>query len=95
MRINRVMSATAVVLVATASMALANGPKIYPHHSQHNFCPAGLQPVTISGVICCGTPNQSMSYQQALSHPVKKKVRKVHYVRRATQSCPVGTKGCS
>lgn len=71
--------------------------KVYPFNSGANYCPAGLQPITISGVICCGQPNQGMSYQQALAHPVaKKKVRKVrHKVRSARPACTAGTKGCA
>ncbi|KIN61657.1 hypothetical protein Z945_2650 [Sulfitobacter noctilucae] len=70
--------------------------KIYPYHAA-NYCPAGLQPITISGVICCGQPNQHMSYNQMMAHPVAKK--KVHKVRRVVRSarptCLPGTKGCS
>lgn len=69
--------------------------KIYPYHAHANYCPAGLQPITISGVICCGTPNQHVSYQHMLMHPVKKKVHRVHKVRSARPSCQPGTKGCS
>lgn len=81
----------ALAVTAIAGPALAEA-KIYPYHSKHNYCPAGLQPITISGVICCGTPNQSITYQQALRHPVKKK-RHVHKVRHVN-NCPEGTKGC-
>ncbi|WP_299045461.1 hypothetical protein [uncultured Tateyamaria sp.] len=87
-------AATAILLLG-AGAALAQdqaGPKIYAYHSQHNFCPAGLQPVTMDGTICCGRPNQGISYQQALAHSVAKK----RHVRRVKQSsCPVGTKGCT
>jgi hypothetical protein len=70
--------------------------KVYPYASHANYCPAGLQPVTIAGVICCGTPNQHMSYQQVMAHPVRKthKVR-YHKPRTATYSCEVGEKGCT
>ncbi|KIC51404.1 hypothetical protein RA29_02195 [Tateyamaria sp. ANG-S1] len=87
-----ITAATVYALLSTGA-ALADshsGPKIYPYHSQHNYCPAGLQPVTMDGVICCGRPNQHITYQQALAHPVKKRVR---HVRQS--SCPVGTKGCT
>lgn len=65
-----------------------SGPRIYAYKSAENYCPEGLQPVTISGVICCGTPNQTVSYQQMLAHGAVK--------RRVSRSfdCPVGTKGC-
>jgi hypothetical protein len=70
--------------------------KIYPYHGA-NFCPAGLQPVSVGGVICCGSPNQHISYRQALAHPVKKHrhARKHRPVYSAKAHCPAGTKGCS
>ena len=95
MPFTKVMTAAAAFVVLGAGVALAQGqggPKIYAYHSQHNFCPAGLQPVTMDGTICCGRPNQGISYQQALAHAAAKK----RHVRRVKQSsCPVGTKGCT
>ena len=77
-----------------AAQASSQGAKIYPHHGE-NFCPAGLQPVTISGVVCCGVPNQNMSYQQAKMTPAApRKVVKRSVVRRQA-ACQVGTKGCT
>ncbi|WP_420011074.1 hypothetical protein [Tateyamaria sp.] len=93
MRFTQVLMASAAMTLMGAVSAMADTPKIYPVHSKHNYCPADLQPVSMSGVICCGRPNQSMTYQQALAHPVAKK--RVHYVRRSSSSCPVGTKGCT
>lgn len=71
--------------------------KIYPYPSHANYCPAGLQPVTISGVICCGTPNQHMTYQQVKAHPAPRKSHKVRYhtPRTVTYSCVPGEKGCN
>lgn len=85
-------------LVMGAGVAVADGheragPKIYPYKAAHNYCPEGLQPVTINGAICCGVPNTETSYQHALMHASPKK--KVHAVRLQTESCPVGAKGCS
>jgi hypothetical protein len=77
----------------TTVPTVAAGTKIYPHHGE-NFCPAGYQPVTISGVICCGVPNQNMSYQQAKMTPAPR----VHKVKRKVYrqpDCEVGTKGCT
>ncbi|MEM7520509.1 MAG: hypothetical protein AAF307_05675 [Pseudomonadota bacterium] len=74
---------------------------IYPHHSKQNFCPAGLQPVTISGVISCGNPNKAVSYQQMLRHPKPARVhkparaKKKTYHRSAHPTCTPGLKGCS
>ena len=72
--------------------ALADQPRIYPVHTNGNYCPAGLQPVTMDGTICCGRPSQEHSYQSVMSHPVRKKV---HRVRHAAADCPIGTKGCN
>ena len=78
-----------------ATPALAQDAALFPYHTTANYRPAGLQPVSIGGVICCGQPNQAMSYQQAMAHPVTKRkvVRKVkHTARRMV--CPAGEKGC-
>ena len=80
--------------VLAALPASAMDAKIYPYHASANYCPAGLQPISIDGVICCGTPNQTMSYQQVKATPAP---RKVKYVARKAQRkmvCPVGEKGC-
>lgn len=95
MPFTKVMTAAAAFALLGAGAAVAQdqaGPKIYAFHSQHNYCPTGLQPVTIDGTICCGSPNQDISYQQALAHAAAKK-RRVHRVRQA--NCPVGAKGCT
>lgn len=75
---------------------VAADAKIYAYPAA-NYCPAGLQPITISGVICCGQPNQHVTYSQMMAHPVaKKKHYKVrHVVRSARPSCQPGTKGCA
>lgn len=91
MRIRALLMAGAGVLMLGAGAALAQ-PKIYAYPSKDNYCPAGLQPVTIAGTICCGTPNQSQSYQSMMAHPVKKKR---HVVRAKAVDCPIGAKGCS
>ena len=77
-------------LMATGAQA---EPRIYPYASATNYCPNGLQPITINGVICCGTPNQSVSYQQAMAHPVRA-ARKGMVRRVASTYCPEGEKGC-
>jgi hypothetical protein len=85
--------AAAAVAMAAAMPASAMDAKIYPYHSKHNYCPDGLQPVSVGGVICCGQPNQSMTYAQMQRHPVAKR----HKVQRASAKrlvCPVGEKGC-
>ncbi|QGY00320.1 hypothetical protein EI983_05920 [Roseovarius faecimaris] len=67
--------------------------KIYPYKSAENYCPDGLQPVTISGVICCGSPTTSQSYQSAMAHPTPKKKHRAHKAR-SVETCAEGVKGC-
>ena len=64
------LTAVAGALAITASQAMAWGdmymgdgthnPNSMPVKAYHgpNYCPAGLAPVVVGGVICCGTPAQ-------------------------------------
>lgn len=95
MRLRAAVLAGLGLAMTGAVSASAEGPRIYPVHTSHNFCPAGLQPVSMDGSICCGKPNQPHSYQAMMSHPVKKKAKKVHRVRHVKAAdCPIGEKGC-
>ncbi len=40
----------------------SNEIAVWAYPSQVNYCPAGLQPVRIGGVICCGQPTH-VGYQ--------------------------------
>ncbi len=94
--IKKITYATLGLVMLGAAPALADGPRIYAYGGENN-CPSGLQPITIDGVICCGTPNQSVSYQSMKAHPLRR-ARTVGTTRRyvqSTPSCPIGTKGCS
>lgn len=82
----------ALAVTATAGPALADG-KLYPYHSKENYCPGGLQPVSLGGMISCGTPNQSQSYRQVMQHPAPAKKHHVYKARRS-QNCAEGQKGC-
>jgi len=100
LKLNGMLMAAALGLVIALPQTAAAGSsetKVYPYATSHNYCPAGLQPVTINGVICCGTPNQNVSYQSMMAHPVaQKKHRKVvHKTYRAQSNCQIGTKGCT
>ena len=64
-------------LTLAAAPALAMDAKLYPYKASANYCPAGLQPIVMGGVICCGTPNQTVSYEYMKQHPVTRK-RAVH-----------------
>ncbi|MEQ6247386.1 hypothetical protein ABMC89_00700 [Sulfitobacter sp. HNIBRBA3233] len=88
------LASAAALLLPVAASAEA---KVFAYGHAANYCPAGLQPVTIDGTICCGTPNQSMTYQQAMAHPAPRKshAQTIHRRAHVSQShCPVGTKGC-
>ena len=87
------MTGASLTLATLMPAQVAAEAKIYPYHGQ-NFCPAGFQPVVVGGVICCGQPNQHMSYQQALAHPMPKKKRHVRRTYSARPSYTPGTKGC-
>ena len=95
MRIKLFISAGAVAVAgfvgvnATPAMAGALETAIYPYASSENYCPTGLRPISINGVICCGTPNQTTSYQQMIRHA---SVQPRATTRRTV--CPVGEKGC-
>ena len=79
---SKVFAVAIAATVATASQGLAWGD-IYMGDGTHNpnsvgpvayhgpnFCPAGLQPVVLGGVICCGTA--ALDYT-----PMKKKHKHV------------------
>lgn len=61
------------------------GMLVHPYSSGANYCPAGLQPVTLGGVICCGVPNTSEAYYN----------RAGGGKRHMMMSCAAGQKGCS
>ncbi|WP_226782516.1 hypothetical protein [Oceaniglobus trochenteri] len=70
-----------VIGAMAPGVALAQDAAIYAYPTA-NYCPAGLQPVTIGGVICCGTPTRHQSYARMMQHPVKKRAHKVRRVQR-------------
>ncbi|MGI3170495.1 hypothetical protein ACRARG_15195 [Pseudooceanicola sp. C21-150M6] len=59
-------------LMATAGAAAADA-KLFPYPAKANYCPQGLQPIQMGGVICCGVPNQNVTYAQYQAHPVPRK----------------------
>ncbi|MFY0681308.1 MAG: hypothetical protein JXR13_12090 [Thalassovita sp.] len=68
-------------------------PKIYAYSGADNYCQPGMQPVSINGIICCGVPNQGISYQQAMAHPAGRPRTRVVQASSST-FCPEGEKGC-
>lgn len=86
--------AVGTAMAALWAMPAAAEARIYPYASAVNYCPAGLQPITIDGTICCGTPNQNISYQAAKAQPAGKKAVRQKVRRVAKVYCPEGMKGC-
>ncbi|MEL7255190.1 MAG: hypothetical protein AAGL23_13515 [Pseudomonadota bacterium] len=94
----RILSfATALALVAAPAMA--DGMKYFPYHG-HNFCPAGLQPISMGGVICCGQPNTHVTYREMMRHPAPVRHQPVVYLDKgevagsSASVCQEGEKGC-
>jgi hypothetical protein len=69
-------------LLAMAAPAAAQNAKLFPYPASANYCPAGLQPIVLGGVICCGVPNQAGTYSDYQRHPVTRRVVKQHYAPR-------------
>jgi len=100
MRLPTALLTGASLMMATLMPGqVAAEAKLYPYHASANYCPAGLQPITMAGVICCGTPNQHQSYQQVMAHPVAKKrhrvAKRTRYIQVGKSYCEAGTKGCN
>lgn len=93
----RILSSLAVVasLSVAAAPALADSMKYYPYHGK-NFCPAGLQPISVGGVICCGTPNTHATYREIMQHPVSHAPTAFLDKGEVAQTavCEEGQKGC-
>lgn len=87
--------AAGLALAVLATPGFAEGPRVYAYESGANYCPTGLQPVSLNGVIYCGQPNQAQSYQQVMVHPVRKKIHQTRRSARAHLDCPAGAKGCN
>lgn len=87
----RFMSILAVAsLSAVPAMAAGTDPVVvYPYASSANYCPSGLQPVSVDGTVSCGTPTTDVTYQQATSAP-----RGRRSDRSWSKNCPIGNKGC-
>jgi hypothetical protein len=98
-----VTCAAALAISASGSAALAwgdmymgdgtndpNSNMLIHAYPAANYCPQGLQPVSVGGVICCGTPNAG-AY---VDRPGKARHHAVSKPRhRPTAYAPVGEKG--
>lgn len=85
MRLTTLLAAT--LLAASPVFAASTDPVVvYPYSTSANFCPAGLQPVSVDGTVSCGKPTTEVTYQQATSSPGRSYT--------SSKSCPIGVKGC-
>ncbi len=91
MRLLPTLSTGLALAFLAASPAVASDPILYPYATNVNYCPSGLQPIVLNGVISCGQPTANVSYQQVMKHP--RGAKKRHYSARP--SCSIGSKGCS
>ncbi len=93
----RILSSLATAIALVAAPAVADGMKYYPYHGK-NFCPAGLQPISMGGVISCGQPNTNVTYREVMRHPAPVRHQPVVYSDKgatsASQVCQEGQKGC-
>lgn len=85
---------TGAVMIAAPAMAWEDSQPasdeiaIWAYPSKDNYCPAGLQPVVIGGVICCGNPTHT-GYKEyhaprPRAHKPKPKQTFVSYGKGAT-----------
>ena len=44
-----------------------NSMPVQPYHGP-NYCPSGLQPVVLSGVVCCGSPDAQAKPMMSKKH---------------------------
>jgi len=58
------IAAPALAWTSESTQPTADGMLVYGYNTT-NYCPAGLQPVVVGGVVCCGVANTT-NYQ---SHP--------------------------
>ena len=87
---SKVIALAVTATIVTSSQALAwgdmymgdgtNNPNSAAPQAYHgpNYCPSGLQPVVLGGVICCGTA--ARGYTPMKRQHVKKRAPKTHAI---------------
>jgi hypothetical protein len=96
-------AATAIALSGSAAFAWGDmymgDPTNDPNSNflQHmvvapNYCPAGLQPVLVGGVVCCGTPNAGL-YVDRPGKVYRKPAPRAYAPVGVKGVAPVGEKG--
>lgn len=75
----------APALAWTDHQPASNDMAVWAYPSAHNYCPAGLQPVMVGGVICCGVPTH---HGNPYTHPAPSHKPTVH-VQYGKGSSPV------
>ncbi|MCG7494418.1 hypothetical protein [Thalassobius sp. Cn5-15] len=95
----RVFAASTFAAMLALPMGAQAEPRVFAYEGVANHCPAGQQPVSMDGVICCGVPNQSVSYQAMMRHGATRSYSRAKpMVKSASYAsdtiCPEGQKGC-
>jgi hypothetical protein len=89
------LAAAAAAFALTGATAQAEGHSGMPivqAYNGPNYCPAGLQPIVVGGVVCCGTPNTAGYYE--FTPGVAKRVTRTARVHRpASQPSAVAVEG--
>lgn len=49
----------ALPALADMSQPTQDMPSVWAYPQAENYCPAGLQPVRLGGVVCCGKPTHT------------------------------------
>lgn len=60
-------------LLLLSAVPAAADAKMFPYPAKANYCPSGLQPIVLNGVICCGVPNQETTYSSYMAHPTRQR----------------------
>ena len=56
MRLMPTLTKGLALALLAASPAAGSDVTLYPYATNVNYCPAGLQPIVLNGVVCCGQP---------------------------------------
>ncbi|MEM8628068.1 MAG: hypothetical protein AAGF32_09045 [Pseudomonadota bacterium] len=67
----------APALAWTETQPATNDMAVWAYPAKANYCPAGLQPVMIGGVVCCGSPTH---HGNPYAHPAPRRTHQASYV---------------
>jgi len=70
----------------------SNTMAAWAYPTKHNYCPGGLQPIMVGGVICCGTPTH---HGNPYAHPTPVKAKPKPRVHKPAPTYVSNGKGYS